>query len=175
MLTWQTILLRLALAVAVGFIIGLERERHHRPAGIKTHILVCAGAAVISMIQINIVEDAIAKVGADPNLAQVIKTDYGRLSAQVISGVGFLGAGCILHNKGSISGLTTAATLWFAACVGIGVGMGYYMITVLSTAMVMAVILTFRLIRTLMSNHTNKKQKRLRNKPAEDDYNISDD
>ncbi len=106
------IVLRLSLAFIIGFFVGFEREHRHRPAGIKTHVLVCIGAALISILQSKMVDDIIAQVAEKPELAAVLKSDYGRLGAQVISGIGFLGAGTILRTKGSIKGLTTAATLW---------------------------------------------------------------
>lgn len=88
---WWDILLRLGLAIAVGFAVGLEREKHHRPAGIKTHIMVCMGAAIVSLIQLHMAQDAIRVVDAYPEMAAAIKVDFGRLGAQVISGIGFLG------------------------------------------------------------------------------------
>lgn len=148
MLETTEIFIRLGLAILIGFVVGLEREHHHRPAGIKTHILVCMGATVISMIQIEMVQDVINKVAGDPSLANILKTDYGRLGAQVISGIGFLGAGTIMRTKGSIKGLTTAATLWLVACVGLGIGMGYYKISIISIVLVMLVLTLLRFFQT---------------------------
>ena len=144
---WWDILLRLGLAIAVGFAVGLEREKHHRPAGIKTHIMVCMGAAIVSLIQLHMAQDAIRVVDAYPEMAAAIKVDFGRLGAQVISGIGFLGAGTILQRKGSIKGLTTAATLWLVACVGLAVGMGYYWIVGISLVLVMLVLIGLRLVQ----------------------------
>lgn len=146
--------LRLGLAILVGFVVGFERERHHRPAGIKTHILVCMGATVISLIQLEMIQDVISKVAQNPNLAEILKTDYGRLGAQVVSGIGFLGAGTILRTKGSIKGLTTAATLWLVACVGLGIGMGYYEISIIAIILVMIILTLLRFVQTrsLMKN-----------------------
>lgn len=145
------IIIRLALAVVVGFLIGLEREKHHRPAGIKTHILVCVGAAVISLIQLEIIDGIIRQVEENPSLANVIGSDHGRMGAQVISGIGFLGAGTIIRTRGSVKGLTTAATLWISACLGLGIGMGYYFITLTAFALVMTllIILKFFQMRVL--------------------------
>ncbi len=140
MLGTYEILIRLGLAILIGFVVGLERERHHRPAGIKTHVLVCMGATIISLIQIEMIQDVIAQIARDPKLVDVLRTDYGRLGAQVISGIGFLGAGTIMRTKGSIKGLTTAATLWLVACVGLGIGMGYYKISIISIALVMIIL-----------------------------------
>ena len=143
---WE-ILLRLSLAVVVGFIIGLERERHHRPAGIKTHITVCIGATIISLIQIFMVNESIQMIAAAPELANAIKIDMGRLGAQVVSGIGFLGAGTILHLKGSIKGLTTAATIWLVGCMGLAIGMGYYWIIGIAIIIVMLVLVGLRFVQ----------------------------
>lgn len=137
------IAIRLLLAAFVGGIIGYERERNNRTAGFRTHILVCVGAAVTSMIQLQIVND-IQHLAAAGGGKSVFSADYGRLAAQVISGVGFLGAGTILHEKGSVKGLTTAASLWTVACIGIAAGFGYYSITLLSTLCVYIVLVSLK-------------------------------
>ena len=129
-MTWYEILFRLGVALIIGLIIGFEREHHHRPAGMKTHIMVCMGAAIISIIQILISEETIAKIAEDPSLSEALKVDMGRLGAQVVSGIGFLGAGTILQYRGSIKGLTSAATLWLTACIGLAAGMGYYFLAI---------------------------------------------
>lgn len=146
-LAWWEILLRLVIASITGFVIGLERERHHRPAGIKTHIMVCLGAAVVSMIQIHMIQDIAKMVTETPELSGVVKSDMGRLGAQVISGIGFLGAGTILQRNGSIKGLTTAATLWLSACLGLAVGMGYYWIAGFCLVIVMVVLIGLRMLQ----------------------------
>lgn len=147
-LPWYELLLRLSLAVVFGLCIGLEREHRHRPAGVKTHMLVCVGAALVSLIQIKMLEETIRLVTGNPELANVIKTDIGRLGAQVISGVGFLGAGTILRTRGTIRGLTTAATLWLTACIGLAVGMGYYLMSILTVALTMTVLICLQLFQS---------------------------
>lgn len=146
-LLWWEILLRMVIAGAAGFVIGLERERHHRPAGIKTHIMVCLGAAVVSMMQIHMIQDVTRMVAENPSLSGAVKSDMGRLGAQVISGIGFLGAGTILQRNGSIKGLTTAATLWLSACLGLAIGMGYYWIAGFCLAIVMVVLIGLRMLQ----------------------------
>lgn len=146
-LPWYELLLRLSLAAVFGLMVGMEREHRHRPAGIKTHVLVCVGAALVSLIQIKMIEEAVSMIKTDPLLANMLKSDYGRLGAQVISGVGFLGAGTILRNKGTIKGLTTAATLWLIACVGLAVGMGYYEISIMAISLTMIVLIILHLIQ----------------------------
>lgn len=141
-MTSTDILIRLLLAVIVGGAIGYEREYKNRPAGFRTHILVCVGATVVSLIQMEMIHDVMGLINANPALAEAMKIDMGRLGAAVISGIGFLGAGTILQTKGSVKGLTTAASLWMVACVGLAIGMGYYLIG-LVTGLIIVVVLLF--------------------------------
>lgn len=138
------VIIRLILAIIIGGIVGYEREYQNRPAGFRTHILVCVGAAVVSMIQLYDVEVTLNKMVMHPELAGVIKTDLGRLGAQVITGVGFLGAGTIIRQKGSVKGLTTAASLWAVACIGLSVGMGYYFLSGAATVGVFIVLVSLK-------------------------------
>ncbi|MGE4282425.1 MAG: MgtC/SapB family protein [Clostridia bacterium] len=112
----QTITIRLLLAVVLSGLIGLEREDKNRPAGFRTHILVCVGSAIVMITS----EFIFYKYGS------VVNMDPARLGAQVISGIGFLGAGTIIRQGASVKGLTTAASLWAVACVGLAVGIGFY-------------------------------------------------
>lgn len=110
-----SIIVRLCLAMLFGGIIGFERERKKRPAGLRTHILVCIGATLTMITNQYIVEHL--QMGGDPT----------RLGAQVISGIGFLGAGTIIvTGKQQVKGLTTAAGLWASACMGLAIGIGFY-------------------------------------------------
>ncbi|MEW9096599.1 MAG: MgtC/SapB family protein [Clostridiaceae bacterium] len=138
----KEIIIRVILSILVGGIIGYERESKNRPAGFKTHILVCLGAAVISMMQIYDIEYTIKLISERSELSNALKADVGRLGAQVISGIGFLGAGTIIHDKGSVKGLTTAASLWTVGCIGLAVGKGYYSLSIIS-ALSVIVILAF--------------------------------
>ena len=113
------ICLRLLCAMLIGLIIGTEREYTNRPAGMRTHILVALGACAV-MITGQFIYQQYSAYGASP--------DPARLSAQVITGVGFLGAGTILREGANVKGLTTAASLWAVACLGIAAGGGYYAI-----------------------------------------------
>lgn len=119
------IALRLACAMLVGTLIGLEREFTHRPAGLRTHILVALGACVASVMGEMIFCHFTAN--ADP----------ARLSAQVITGVGFLGAGTIMKEGVNVKGLTTAASVWAVACLGIAAGFGYYALTILGMVFIL--------------------------------------
>lgn len=144
---YREVLFRLGIAVFAGGLIGYEREYKNRPAGFRTHILVCIGACVIALIQATMNEEIIQRVLADSRLSDILRADYGRLSAQVISGIGFLGAGTIIHNKGSIKGLTTAATLWLVACLGLAVGYGYYIISMAALAICVIVLISLKKIQ----------------------------
>jgi len=114
-LYWE-ILLKLLLAMLFGGIIGLEREFGNRPAGFRTHTLVCMGSVLVMLTA-----QYVFQVHGDS-----ADVDLTRLGAQVISGIGFLGAGTILKDGSRVRGLTTAASLWVVACIGLAVGVGFY-------------------------------------------------
>ena len=121
------IALRLACAMLIGLVIGTEREYTHRPAGMRTHILVALGACVVSVTG-GILFSQYNTLGATP--------DPARLSAQVITCVGFLGAGTIMKEGVNVKGLTTAASVWAVACLGIASGFGYYALALLGTVFI---------------------------------------
>jgi len=124
---WLQIILRLLLAVVCGGVIGMERGRKGRPAGFRTHVLVCLGSALTVMNN----EFMIQKYG---------KGDPTRMAAQVVSGIGFLGAGTILvTGRRKIRGLTTAATLWASGCLGLAIGAGFYVASLAGTALIWGV------------------------------------
>lgn len=137
-------LFRLILTVVIGGLIGYEREFNNRPAGFRTHILVCVGAAVISMIQLYSIEETIKLIQQYPTLENALKVDIGRLGAQVVTGVGFLGAGTIMRDKGSVKGLTTAASIWSVACIGLAIGLGYYTLSIMSAVCVFLVLVILK-------------------------------
>lgn len=117
------IFIRLIVAAILGGIIGLEREKLNRPAGVRTHMIVCLGSCLIMLL--------------GEYMHQIDNTiDITRLGAQVVSGIGFLGAGAILKDGFSVRGLTTAATLWVVACVGLAVGGGFFSAGILTTIIV---------------------------------------
>ncbi|MGK0466919.1 MgtC/SapB family protein [Clostridium sp.] len=153
MLAYEVVI-RLVLAVIVGGLIGYERESKNRPAGFRTHILVCLGAAITSMIQLYSIQDTVNIILLHPELQNAIKADIGRLGAQVITGVGFLGAGTIIHEKGSVKGLTTAASIWTVACIGLAAGLGYYTLTILSTICVFVVLVFLKTIEAKLFKNT---------------------
>lgn len=126
-----TIVLRLALAVVLSGLIGQERENKNRPAGFRTHILVCVGSTIVMLTSEYVFEQYKGLTNLDP----------ARLGAQVISGIGFLGAGTIIRDGGSVKGLTTAASLWSVACVGLAVGIGFYQGAVIGTVLIYLTLL----------------------------------
>jgi len=127
------LLLRLALACILGGLIGIEREKNRHPAGFRTHILVCVGSTLIMLCNIYIFEEYKNYANIDP----------ARLGAQVISGIGFLGAGTILKEGVTVKGLTTAASLWSVAGIGLAVGLGFYAGALLATLLVLVTLIVF--------------------------------
>jgi putative Mg2+ transporter-C (MgtC) family protein len=141
------ILIKLLLSFIVGGIIGFEREKHKKPVGFRTYVLVCLGATVITIVGLETVNQTLRMVASNPEVYKdVIKVDTVRLSAQVVSGIGFIGAGTIINNRSNIIGLTSAASLWTSAMIGIAIGYGYYFIAIVSTILVMItlVLSTFK-------------------------------
>ena len=132
------IFLRLLCAMIVGMVIGTEREYTNRPAGMRTHILVALGAASV-MITGQMIFLQYSALGATP--------DPSRLSAQVITGVGFLGAGTILREGTNVKGLTTAASLWAVACLGIAAGAGYYAIALAGMVFIFITLTFFEAVQ----------------------------
>lgn len=152
--TLPEIIVRLVLSVVVASVIGFDREHKNRPAGIKTHVLVCVGACIIALIQKKIGYDALQIALTEPKFAGVVRADEARLIAQVVSGIGFLGAGTILVQHRTIMGLTTAASLWAVAGLGLALGMGDYAIGV---AGAVTVILVLVFSKRLINIHPMKK------------------
>ena len=125
-------ILRLLLAASLGALIGYQRERAKKHAGLRTHTLICAGAALFTVASIY------AFGGADP----------ARVAAGIVAGIGFIGAGVIFRRQGGIvEGLTTAATMWAVAAIGLAAGAGLYIIATLATVIVMVILLLPRSIR----------------------------
>lgn len=125
------IVLRVVLSILFSGLIGLEREKTKKPAGLRTHVLVSVGATVVMLT-------GIALAGDYRDIA-----DPSRLGAQVISGIGFLGAGTILRSGFDVKGLTTAATIWAVGCIGLAIGAGYYDIAVTASVAVFIVLRAF--------------------------------
>ncbi len=127
---------KLLLSLMLGALIGLERRRKGQIAGLRTFALISMGATLAMLISIYIPQEFFMVKNGDP----------GRVAAQVISGVGFLGAGAIIQMKGSVRGLTTAAGIWIAACIGLAVGCGMYLIAVIATLLIIFILVNIERI-----------------------------
>lgn len=133
MISWQEILIRLTLAALLGAIIGIERERKNWAAGLRTHMLVCVGAALTMIVSAYGFEDILKEKN--------VTLDPSRIAAQVISGIGFIGAGTILFlRQGIVRGLTTAAGLWTVAAIGLATGGGMYFAACSATALAITIL-----------------------------------
>jgi putative Mg2+ transporter-C (MgtC) family protein len=142
-LSGGVMVLRVLLAVGLGAALGLERELDSQPAGFRTHILVCLGAALFGLISVHAFAP-FESVRADSN----VQIDVTRVASQVVVGVGFLGGGAILKYGASIRGLTTAASMWVAAAIGLAVGVGYYWAAVAVTVATLVSLVGFRRLRS---------------------------
>ena len=116
-------LLRLVLSVIAGGFIGIEREVVHKPAGVRTHMLVCLGSALFVLVTI-----------------EALPGEAARIIAGIATGIGFLGAGTIFRSKSEVHGLTTAASIWAVAGVGIAIGLGYYLMTIIAVALILIIL-----------------------------------
>ena len=131
-----SVLLRLTVAMLFGGFIGLERERKRRPAGFRTYMLVCLGAA-LTMLLSQYESYMVTHAWHETAMEIGLRTDVSRFGAQVINGIGFLGAGTIIvTGKQEVKGLTTAAGLWASACMGLAIGAGFYECVVLGTVLI---------------------------------------
>jgi putative Mg2+ transporter-C (MgtC) family protein len=139
-LNWDESLLRLALAALLGGLIGAERELRERQAGLRTHLLVAVGSALFTIVGAYGFHDFLSSGES------VVRADPTRIAAQIVTGIGFLGAGAIIRQGFSVRGLTTAATLWVVAAVGLAAGAGYYSAAVITTALVLIALYPLRII-----------------------------
>lgn len=140
-IVWQ-----LVLACLLGGLVGLERESHGRPAGFRTHILVCLGSTLVMILSITAFQDFPVR-------------DPARLAAQVVSGIGFLGAGTIMREGATVKGLTTAASLWVVSGIGLAIGARFYVAAAITTTLVVGVLILLdrferRVIHTKRRNLT---------------------
>ena len=138
--------LRIILATFLGGIIGLEREFHGKAAGLRTNLLICLGAAVFTIIS----KQMVAETG----------DSLTRIAAQIVTGVGFLGAGAIIQDTGGIHGLTTAATIWLVASIGMACGAGLYNLAVLTTVIAIMVLIGLGKLAIPFDKYAEKYQKK---------------
>lgn len=141
MISELDIIIRVVLTVLLSGAIGFEREWSGRPAGLRTHILVGVGAALVMLV-------SMYGFGGT--------NDPARLAAQVVSGIGFLGAGAILRDRGDITGITTASTIWITAMIGLAVGNGFYFGSIFATAIVIFTLIGLRFIEGYINHRTRQ-------------------
>jgi len=140
MLTDYQIMLRLTLSVILGGLIGLERQLHRSHAGLRTHILVSLGSCLIMLTSLYVFDIYIGKASVDPS----------RIAAGIVTGIGFLGAGTIMQDKQGVRGLTTAASLWVVAGIGLATGVGFYTASMFTTILALVVLFFLRYLENLM-------------------------
>ncbi len=126
-ITWETALVRFLISFFLGMLVGIERETHNQPAGLRTHILISIGSTMVMLVSIFIPQTFTDFQNGDP----------GRIAAQVVSGIGFLGAGAILKFGANVKGLTTAASIWAMAAVGMAIGAGMYAVSLIGVGVVL--------------------------------------
>jgi putative Mg2+ transporter-C (MgtC) family protein len=123
---------RLLLAAGLGCAVGIDREYHHRPSGVRTNVLICLGAAMFTFLSVIIAGEG--------------STNRGQIASNIVQGIGFLGAGLILHNRDRVSGLTSAATVWAVASIGMACGAGLYFPAIFATVVVLVVLEMIRIL-----------------------------
>jgi putative Mg2+ transporter-C (MgtC) family protein len=150
MLTDIQMIIRLVVAAFLGGIVGIEREIHSKAAGFRTHILVCIGSCLIMLTSMHMFDIYKGLVNADP----------GRIAAQVVSGIGFLGAGTIIRSRVSVVGLTTAASLWAVAGIGLAVGSGLFIVSIFTAVLIIGSLLVLSKVQDKVGQ---KKQSGIKN------------
>jgi putative Mg2+ transporter-C (MgtC) family protein len=136
------LVLRLALAALLGAVIGVEREWRDRTAGLRTHMLVCLGASAFTIVSAYGFTEWYGQI--DGTHRSTLVSDPTRIAAQIVTGIGFLGAGAIFRSDDGVKGLTTAASLWMMAAIGLSAGAGYYELAVASTVLMLLVLVALR-------------------------------
>ncbi|HXF95394.1 MAG TPA: MgtC/SapB family protein [Gemmatimonadales bacterium] len=144
------LLLQLVLATVLGGAVGLERELSGKPAGLRTNILICMGSVIFTQLSLTL-----GGAGADPT----------RVAAQIVTGVGFIGAGTILHARGAVVGLTSAATIWVVAAIGVALGAGYYLEALGTTILVLLVLQGLRWVEGFLERHATTTRVRVHARP----------
>jgi putative Mg2+ transporter-C (MgtC) family protein len=146
------IIIRIVISTSLGFVIGLERELTNKSAGLRTHMLVCLGSTVFTILSLyGFVDQSI------PQNITRMQNDPSRIAAQILTGIGFIGGGAVLHHGCSVSGLTTAASLWIVASIGMAVGVGAYNVALVATILAFCVLVFIRVLeRGLISKYTKK-------------------
>lgn len=146
MFTLNDLLIKLFLAVILGGILGWEREIYHKPAGFRTHILVCLGSCLFTLVSIYFA-----------SAFGMSATDASRIAAGIVVGVGFLGAGAIMKEGHTVMGLTTAANIWVVSAIGMAIGCGFYLGGILTTGIVAVVVFALKKLEYLFEKTGKKK------------------
>jgi len=156
----RVIVLRLGLALGLGGLLGLERELRGHAAGLRTHLLVCLGSCLFTLVSIAAGQSSDS---ADP---AIVRADITRIASQVVVGIGFLGGGAILRHGTSIHGLTTAANLWLTASVGMAAGMGFFFGAAATVLLALLVLIGLRPVERLIERI--RKRHRIASEPREE-------
>ncbi len=143
-MSWPEDLLSIIFAVIFGAVIGIERELHGKAAGLRTNILICLGAAVFTIIS--------------ERMTAGTEDSVTRIAAQIVTGVGFLGAGAIIQDRGGVHGLTTAATIWLVASIGMACGARFYQLAVITTLLAIIVLIGLAKLARPLENHHEKSK-----------------
>ena len=154
-LSWEEAMLRVLAAAALGGAVGLERELREREAGLRTHLLVCMGSALFTLVSAYGFHEFLASGDA------VIRADPTRIAAQIVTGIGFLGAGAIIREGLAVRGLTTAATLWVVAAIGMASGAGYYAAAVTATVLTVIALWPLRIAAHVVVERFRPEEKRI--------------
>ena len=152
---------RILAAVILGFLLGLERELTNKYAGLRTHILVCLGACIFTILSIYGFPTFADGDNVITSQATGIR-DTGRVAAQIVTGIGFIGAGTVLRNGPMIIGLTTAATLWISAAIGMTCGVGLYDVAIITTILSVAVLTLIRIFERRFLPTSIKRSRRIK-------------
>jgi putative Mg2+ transporter-C (MgtC) family protein len=142
------LMLQVGLATLLGGAIGLERELGGKPAGLRTNILICIGSVLYTHLSLAMLTGSTGAIPAG--------TDTTRVAAQIVTGVGFIGAGTILHARGAVVGLTSAATIWVVAAIGVALGSGYYLEGIATTIVVLAVLAGLGRVEKLVERQSTR-------------------
>jgi putative Mg2+ transporter-C (MgtC) family protein len=152
------LILQLGLATLLGGAIGLERELGGKPAGLRTNILICIGSVLYTHLSLAMLTGSTGAIPAG--------TDTTRVAAQIVTGVGFIGAGTILHARGAVVGLTSAATIWVVAAIGIALGSGYYLEGVGTTLAVIIVLAGLGRVEKVVASHSMRSRITIHARPG---------
>lgn len=160
----ETVVFRIILSFFAGAIIGFERETHRQPAGLRTHMLICIGSTIIMLLSIYIPQTYPHFLNGDP----------GRIAAQVVSGVGFIGAGAILRMGINVRGLTTAASIWSIAAIGLVIGAGMYLTASVAVVLILIVLIAVEQLEKHFFTPVNTKVLTIRTNNEESDQKIQE-